>query len=79
MQEMNYQKPTRKPRKAPPKPALKEAETPEARQEERSLGKMKTQRTCPPLIGRSPNYVERVGLGTLRVISADGLKEEGNA
>lgn len=79
MQEMNYQKPKRQARKAPPKSARKEAETPEAREEERSLGKMKTQKTCPPLIGRSPNYVERVGLGTLRVISANGLAEEGNA
>ena len=39
---------------------------------------MKTQKHCPPLIGRSPNYVERVGLGTLRVISAEGLAEEPN-
>ena len=78
MQEMNYNKPTRKPRKASPKPVEK-VETPEAREEEKSLGVMKTQKHCAPLIGRSPNYVERVGLGTLRVISAQGLAEEGNA
>ena len=77
MQEMNYQKPTRKPRKASPKPVQKEEVT-EAREEEKSLGVMKTQKHCAPLIGRSPNYVERVGLGTLRVISAQGLAEEGN-
>ena len=74
MQEMNYQKPVRKPRKAAPKPA--QEETTETREEEKSLGVMKTQKHCTPLIGRSPNYVERVGLGTLRVISAQGLAED---
>ena len=77
MQEMNYQEPKRKARKAPPKKAQVETTT-EERDEERSLGVMKTQKHCAPLIGRSPNYVERVGLGTLRVISAEGLAEENN-
>tara|TARA_S200002703_G_scaffold152758_1_gene153521 strand:+ start:800 stop:964 length:165 start_codon:yes stop_codon:yes gene_type:complete len=49
--------------------------TEEEREKERSLGKMKTQTYCAPLIGRSVNYVERVGLGTLRVINADGVKD----
>ena len=78
MQEMNYQEPKRKGRKAPSKPAQEKVETPESREEDKSLGKMKTQKHCPPLIGRSPNYVERIGLGTLRVISAQGLAEEEN-
>ena len=77
MQEMNYQEPKRKARKASPKKAQVETTT-EERDKERSLGVMKTQKHCAPLIGRSPNYVERVGLGTLRVISAQGLQEEKN-
>ena len=71
--EMNHQKPERKPRKAPPK---KRAPENEVKKEVSNV--MKTQTHCPPLIGRSPNYVERVGLGTLRVISAEGLAEENN-
>ena len=37
---------------------------------------MKMQERCAPLIGRSPNYVDRVGLGTLRVITADGVEDQ---
>ena len=71
--EMNHQKPERKPRKAP---AKKRAPENEVKKEVTNV--MKTQTHCAPLIGRSPNYVERVGLGTLRVISAEGLAEEKN-
>ena len=77
MQEMNYQEPKKTARKAPAKKAQVQ-KTSDERSEERSLGVMETQKHCPPLIGRSPNYVERVGLGTLRVISAEGLAEEPN-
>lgn len=69
---MNYKKPT----KAPRKPVAKKAEpkTEEQRQEDKQVGVMKLQEKCAPLIGRSPNYVDRVGLGTLRVITVDGVE-----
>ena len=81
MQEMNYQKPEKKPRKAPApktKPVVNETAE-ETREKERSLGVMKMTQPSPSRIGRSPNYVETVGLGTLRVLSAEGLAEENNA
>ena len=75
-QPMKHQPKKRVPRKTPSKPPQVVQETPEEdRQAERELGKMKTQKYCAPLIGRSVNYVERVGLGTLRVINAEGVKE----
>ncbi len=76
MQEMNHQPKKRVPRKRPAKPPVVVQETKEEdRPAERELGKMKTQEYCAPLIGRSVNYVERVGLGTLRVINAEGVQE----
>ena len=75
-QEMKHQPKRRVPRKAPKvEPQIVQESKPEDREEERSLGKMKTQTYCAPLIGRSVNYVERVGLGTLRVINADGVED----
>lgn len=75
-QEMNHQPKKRVPRKKPEtKPQVIQEPTEEEREKEKSLGKMKTQTYCAPLIGRSVNYVERVGLGTLRVINADGVKD----
>ena len=74
MLEMNYQKPTKTPRKTAAKKA--EPKTEEQRQQDKQVGVMKIQEKCAPLIGRSPNYVDRVGLGTLRVITADGLEDE---
>ena len=75
---MNHQKPAKRPARKPQKAVESVDTTPEQRPEERTniSNVMKTQKHCPPLIGRSPNYVERVGLGTLRVIDASGLKEE---
>ena len=75
---MNHQKPAKRPAKKPNKPVQQVDTTPEQRSEERTpiSNVMKTQQHCPPLIGRSPNYVERVGLGTRRVMDAQGLKEE---
>ena len=75
---MNHQKPAKRPARKPQKAVESVDTTPEQRSEERTniSNVMKTQKHCPPLIGRSPNYVERVGLGTLRVLDADGLKEE---
>lgn len=69
---MNHQKAEKKPRRQAPKRA------PENEVKKEVSNVMKTQTHCAPLIGRSPNYVERVGLGTLRVISAEGLAEENN-
>jgi len=70
---MNHRKPEKKPRR----PVPKKERAPE--NEVKPISNvMKTQTHCAPLIGRSPNYVERVGLGTLRVISAEGLAAEEN-
>ena len=75
-QEMKHQPKKRVPRKrATKEPPVIVQETKEDRPKERALGKMKTQTYCAPLIGRSVNYVERVGLGTLRVINADGVED----
>ena len=75
-QEMNHKPKKRVPRKTPDvKPQVIHEPTEEEREKEKSLGRMKTQTYCAPLIGRSVNYVERVGLGTLRVINAEGVQE----
>jgi|MDTC01.3.fsa_nt_gb hypothetical protein len=71
---MNYQKPTKTPRKAVSKKA--EPKTEEQKIEDKKVGNMKMQEKCAPLIGRSVNYVDRVGLGTLRVITADGTEDQ---
>ena len=36
------------------------------------MGNMKTRRIGTPTLGRSPNYVETVGLGNLTVVTANG-------
>jgi len=36
------------------------------------LGNMKTRRVGTPTLGRTPNYVETVGLGHLEVLTAHG-------
>ena len=73
---MKHQPKKRVPRKQASKPPQVVQETaPEERPAERAAGVMKTQTYCGPLIGRSVNYVDRVGLGTLRVISADGVQD----
>ena len=74
---MNHQKPAKRPARKPNKPVEQVDTTPEPSSERTPISNvMKTQKHCPPLIGRSPNYVERVSLGTLRVMDAQGLKEE---
>ncbi len=74
MREMNYQKATKVPRKTSAKKP--EPKTEEQKTEDKKVGNMKMQERCAPLIGRSPNYVDRVGLGTLRVITADGVEDQ---
>ena len=74
-QEMKHQPKKRVPRKQNPDPVAVRETAPEDREAEKALGKMKTQTYCAPLIGRSVNYVERVGLGTLRGINADGVED----
>ena len=74
---MNHQKPAKRQARKPNKPVEQVDTTPEPSSERTAKSNvMKTQKHCPPLIGRSPNYVERVGLGTLRVMDAKGLQEE---
>ena len=77
---MNHQKPAKRPARKPKKAVEQVETTPEQRPEERTnvSNVMKTQKHCPPLIGRSPNYVERVGLGTLRVIDAEAVCRRNN-
>ena len=55
----------------PKGPVVQEEQTPEMKE----VGVMKTQTHSPSRIGRDPDFVESVGLGNLRVISANGLKE----
>ena len=59
------------PRVNPKGPVVQEEQTPQMKE----VGVMKMQQHSPSRIGRDPDYVETVGLGTLRVISANGLKE----
>ena len=59
------------PRVNPKGPVVQEEQTPEMKE----VGVMKTQTHSPSRIGRDPDFVESVGLGSLRVISANGLKE----
>ena len=55
----------------PKGPVVQEEQTPEMKE----VGVMKMQQHSPSRIGRDPDFVESVGLGNLRVISANGLKE----
>ena len=59
------------PRVNPKGPVVQEEQTPEMKE----VGVMKMQTHSPSRIGRDPDFVETVGLGNLRVISANGLKE----
>ena len=69
---MKRQPKKRLPPKTNPKgPVVQEEQTPEMKE----VGVMKMQQHSPSRIGRDPDFVESVGLGNLRVISANGLKE----
>ena len=71
-QPMKRQPKKRLPPKPNPKgPVVQEEQTPEMKE----VGVMKMQQHSPSRIGRDPDFVESVGLGNLRVISANGLKE----
>jgi len=59
------------PRVNPKGPVVQEEQT----QQMKEVGVMKMQQHSPSRIGRDPDFVETVGLGSLRVISANGLKE----
>jgi len=56
-------------------PVTAEEQTVTQRQEDKNNGKMAMQRHCDSRIGHDPDFVESVGLGTLRVITANGLKK----
>jgi len=51
-----------------------EQQTEDQRQIDKNNGKMAMQQHCDSRIGRDPDFVETVGLGNLRVISAKGIK-----
>ena len=55
----------------PKGPVVQEEQTPAMKE----VGVMKMQQHSPSRIGRDPDFVETVGLGNLRVISANGLRE----
>jgi len=59
------------PKTNPEGPVVQEERT----QEMKEVGVMRLQQHSPSRIGREPEFVETVGLGNLRVISANGLKE----
>ena len=74
-QPMKRQPKKRVPPKTNPNgPVVQEEQTKDQRQIDKDNGIMAMQRHCDSRIGRDPDYVETVGLGTLRVISAQGLK-----
>ena len=75
-QPMKRQPKKRVPPKTNPKgPVVQETQTKDQRQIDKDNGIMAMPRHCDSRIGRDPDYVEHVGLGTLRVISAKGIKE----
>ena len=75
-QPMKRQPKKRVPPKTNPNgPVVQEEVTKTQRQIEKDNGIMAMPRHCDSRIGRDPDFVETVGLGTLRVITANGLKE----
>jgi len=70
-QPMKRQPKKRVPPKTNPNGPVKQEETPAQMKE---MGKMKMQTHSPSRIGKDPDFVESVGLGTLRVITAKGIK-----
>jgi len=72
---MKRQPKKRLPPKTNPKgPVTAQEQTKDQRQIDRENGKMAMQRHSDSRIGRDPDYVETVGLGTLRVVTAKGIK-----
>jgi len=83
---MDQATPRKRPRKKPaPKPEtvteIKEVEHPPEEKPVLKVETVKENKYAPkpkvgtPKLGRSPNYVETVGLGKLRVISANGTTD----
>lgn len=70
-QPMKRQPKKRVPPKTNPDGPVVQEETQDQLKE---MGKMKMQTHSPSRIGRDPDFVESVGLGTLRVITAKGIK-----
>jgi len=72
---MKRQPKKRLPPKTNPKgPVTAKEQTVDQRQVDKNNGKMAMQRHSDSRIGRDPDYVETVGLGTLRVVTAKGIK-----
>jgi hypothetical protein len=68
---MATQRPTRLPKSNNQKEPLPPVSQPEPLEDQRYLKRTKL---GTPTIGRSPDYVETVGLGNLTVITADGKR-----
>ena len=75
-QPMKRQPKKRVPPKTNPKgPVVAEQQTVDQRQIDKNNGKMAMPRHSGSRIGKEVDFVETIGLGTLRVISAKGIKE----
>ena len=75
-QPMKRQPKKRVPPKTNPKgPVVAEQQTVDQRQTDKDRGKMAMPRHSGSRIGKEVDFVETIGLGTLRVISAKGIKE----
>ena len=75
-QPMQRQPKKRLPPKTNPKgPVVAEQQTVDQRQIDKNNGKMAMPRHSGSRIGKEVDFVETIGLGTLRVISANGIKE----
>ena len=75
-QPMKRQPKKRVPPKTNPKgPVVAEQQTVDQRQIDKDRGKMAMPRHSGSRIGKEVDFVETIGLGTLRVISAKGIKE----
>jgi hypothetical protein len=83
---MDQAKPRRRPRKKPTPPPetvteIKEVEHPPEEKPVLKVETVKENKYAPkpkvgtPKLGRSPNYVETVGLGKLKVINANGYTD----
>ena len=62
------------PKTNPKGPVVPADKTPTQREVDKNNGKMAMQKHSDSRIGRDPDFVETVGLGNLRVISANGIK-----
>jgi hypothetical protein len=75
-QPMKRQPKKRVPPKTNPNgPVVAEQQTVDQRQIDKNNGKMAVPRHSGTRIGKEVDFVETVGLGTLRVVTANGVKD----